>query len=261
MPATPVDLATRQPHSRLTVPGLGGLALVALLAAGVVLGPPAEAQPPCHVPGDYATIQDALNDSTCATINVAAGTYEEHITISRDVTIRGAGEDQTVIDGGGSGRVVTISGDPVVTIKNITIQHGHSTIDGGGILNFGNLTIQNSTFTDNEASSRGGGILNVGELIIQNSTFTDNEAFEGGGIGNFGSLTLRNSTITDNEAFGDLGGGGIYNFSGSTATLRNSTVTDNTANVGDDISNEGSLTLRNVTFNECVNFSFGTGCP
>jgi Right handed beta helix region len=128
------------------------------------------------------------------------------------VTIRGAGEDQTVIDGGDSGRVMIISGAPVVTIKNITIQHGHSTNDGGGILNFGNLT-------------------------------------------------LRNSTLTDNEAFGDLGGGGIYNFSGSTATLRNSTVTDNTANLGDDISNEGSLTLRNVTFNECVNFAFGTGCP
>jgi hypothetical protein len=62
MPLTPVDLATRQPHSRLAVPVLGGLALVALLAAGVILGPPAEGAPPCHVPGDYDTIQEALDE-------------------------------------------------------------------------------------------------------------------------------------------------------------------------------------------------------
>ena len=235
MPLRPVDFAPRQPLSRPAVPVLSGLALMVLLAAGGILGPPAEAQPPCHVPGDYATIQAAIDESTCATINLAAGTYEEDITISRDVTIGGAGEDQTVIDGGDNGRVVTINGNPVVTIKNITIQHGHSTNDGGGILNFGNLT-------------------------IQNSTLSDNEAFEGGGIGNAGSLFIRNSTITDNEAFGDFGGGGIYNLRGS-LFLRNSTVTDNTANVGNDITNEGSLTLRNVTFNECVDFSFGTGCP
>jgi len=260
MPLRPVDFAPRQPLSRPAVPVLSGLALMVLLAAGGILGPPAEAQPPCHVPGDYATIQAAIDESTCATINLAAGTYEEDITISRDVTIGGAGEDQTVIDGGDNGRVVTINGNPVVTIKNITIQHGHSTNDGGGILNFGNLTIQNSTLSDNEADGRGGGILNVGNLTIQNSTLSDNEAFEGGGIGNAGSLFLRNSTITDNEAFGDFGGGGIYNLRGS-LFLRNSTVTDNTANVGNDITNEGSLTLRNVTFNECVDFSFGTGCP
>jgi hypothetical protein len=56
-------------------------------------------------------------------------------------------------------------------------------------------------------------------------------------------------------------GGGIRNFVSGTATLQNSTVSNNTADEGDDIFNEGILTLRNVTFSECVNVSPGTGCP
>ena len=229
MPVTPVDLAPRQKLSRLAVPVL---ALVAVLAAGAVLGSPAEAQPPCHVPGDYATIQEAIDESTCDTIHVAHGTYSESIIINRDVTIRGAGKHNTVIDGGGGFRPVTIIGG-VVTIENITIQNG--------------------------LSSTGGAIRNAGELTLKNSTITNNEAVSGGGIVNQGGLTIKNSTITDNEA--DFGGG-LANSSSRTAILQNSTVSNNTAfEEGDDIYNEGSLTLRNVTLNECVDDNDGTGCP
>ena len=49
-----------KPFTRLAGPVL---ALVAFLVASAVLGPPAEAQPPCHVPGDYATLQEALDES------------------------------------------------------------------------------------------------------------------------------------------------------------------------------------------------------
>ena len=229
MPVTPVNLAPRQKFSRRAGPML---ALVAVLITGVVLGPPAEAQPPCHVPRDYATVQEAIDESTCDTIHIAHGTYEEIIRIDRDVTIRGAGENNTVIDGGGGFRPVTIIGG-VVTIENITIQNGLSFI--------------------------GGAIRNAGELTLKNSTITNNEAIGGGGIVNQGGLTIKNSTITDNEA--DFGGG-LANSSSRTAILQNSTVSNNTAfEEGDDIYNEGSLTLRNVTFNECVDDNGGDGCP
>ena len=229
MPAPPVDLVPRQPLIR---PAVTVLTLLAVLAAGVVLGRLAEAAPPCQVPGDYATIQEALDESTCATIKVAGGTYEEDIRIDRDVTIRGAGENNTVIDGGGGFRPVTIIGG-VVTIENITIQNGLSFI--------------------------GGAIRNAGELTLKNSTITNNEAIGGGGIVNQGELTIKNSTITNNEA--DFGGG-LANSSSRTAILQNSTVSNNTAfEEGDDIYNEGSLTLRNVTFNECVDDNGGDGCP
>src|SRR5215211_4932953 len=52
--------------------------------------------------GDYTTIQAAVNDVNCTNISIAAGYYYERISISRDVTIVGAGENLTYIDGIGS---------------------------------------------------------------------------------------------------------------------------------------------------------------
>ena len=50
MPATPVDLVPRQPLTGLAVLVF---TLLTVLAAGVVLGSPAEAAPPCHVPNTH----------------------------------------------------------------------------------------------------------------------------------------------------------------------------------------------------------------
>src|SRR4051812_18309946 len=68
-------------------------ALALALAAGAIMfrGVPAKAAgPTCAVPGDYATIQAAVNDVGCTTINVAAGAYAESLSIGRAVTLKGA---------------------------------------------------------------------------------------------------------------------------------------------------------------------------
>jgi len=40
----------------------------------------------------YATIQDAVNHvNTGATVNIAAGTYPEHVVIARDITLQASG--------------------------------------------------------------------------------------------------------------------------------------------------------------------------
>ena len=45
----------------------------------------------CSVPSvSYSTIQSAVNDPACSTINVAAGTYNEQVQITRTLTLRGA---------------------------------------------------------------------------------------------------------------------------------------------------------------------------
>lgn len=69
-----------------------GAAMLALLANTQ----PAAAQS-CAVPGGYSTLQAAVDDSNCAEITLAAGTYTENVTINRSVTIRGAGEGQTLV--------------------------------------------------------------------------------------------------------------------------------------------------------------------
>jgi pectin methylesterase-like acyl-CoA thioesterase len=136
MLTTLLAVATRPPRAWPAVPIRVGLALLAGLAAWGVLGPPAEAAV-CNVPGDVATIQAAVDKPSCTTITVAAGTYKELITINRNVTIRGAGQDLTILDGnidgtdGGDGTVVTITGG-TVSLEGVTITGGSAT-EGGGL--------------------------------------------------------------------------------------------------------------------------------
>ena len=245
----------RQAQAWRLIPRLVLMTWLAALAASQAFLPSAQAGAgPCRVPSNaYPTIQAAVNDATCATINVAAGTYPEHVTIARDVMIRGAGQDRTVVDGGRDSQVFTVAGG-TVTIKSVTIQNGRAESvvvanhdRGGGIWNAGTLTVENSTIADNFAIDFGGGIWNAGTLTVENSTIADNRAsFGGGGINNSGMLTVKNSTIADNRD-ANSGGGGISN--AGTLTIENSTILSNTtlAWVGGGIWNGGTLTIENST--------------
>ena len=154
-----------------------GLGLLTLAFALAALGASvAHAATGCNVPSTaYPTIQAAVNDAACATINVAAGTYYENVSISRDVTLRGAGQDKTIVDGGGTGTVFTINGGNTVTLKGVTIRNG-SALLGAGIFNdFAWLTLQNSTLSGNSAGDRGGGIFNnLGTVSLTRTTLVNN---------------------------------------------------------------------------------------
>ena len=110
-----------------------------LLAAGTVasfilhLGAAAAAGATCTVNGaggaQFTTIQAAVDDLTCTQINVAGGTYNEHVTITRSVSITGAGAASTIVDGTNNGRVFTISDDNdlfSVVLSDLTVQHGRT---------------------------------------------------------------------------------------------------------------------------------------
>ena len=65
---------------------LPGLAIMTIGAPGFLFGKPLVAHAAtCAVPGSYSTIQDAVNDVTCDTITVAAGTYPENVTIAKSL--------------------------------------------------------------------------------------------------------------------------------------------------------------------------------
>jgi len=178
-------------------------------------------------------------------INIPAGTYQltrtspvdeqgGDLDLTSNVTLRGAGADQTILDGNGADRVLQVYWDRTVTVEGVTVRNGRTTEWGGGIYNVGTLSLTGSTVSGNtaERSGDGGGIYNLGTLSLTSSTASGNTARRGGGgIFNYGTLTLTNSTVTGNiasDAFGD--GGGILNT--GTLTLTNSTVSGNTARRG-----------------------------
>jgi hypothetical protein len=201
------QLPVHLPLGRGQKPGtvvLGGLLGLCLwTGAPVPLGAATLCVNPGGTGGCFSTIAAAVSAASSGdTINVAAGTYgppgeSAPVSINKDVTIQGAGADQTFIDAGGSGPVLSISAS--VNLLGLTIQNGKNGGGGGGILFFGSiLTISDSVIRNNTAGGGGGGLASFsgGSITITNSTFSGNSAGGGGGgIGSFGaSITIIKST-------------------------------------------------------------------
>jgi len=231
-----------------------------LLLGGVTYasGAPARAAGACTV-ALGGSIQQAVDDLSCAIISVAGGTFKERVRINRidgsHVEIDGAAEGTpTVVDGGKAGTVFNIAGGQV-TLTRLTIVNGtvgSAPAGGGGIFNQGRLFLIDSTVSQNFAGlgNSGGGIFNLGQVTLTHSTVRNNHAGStGGGIENQGKLTLEDSTLSGNTA--GVSGGGILNAATSQLTMRNSTLSANMAVVsGGGIFNStsnGSLTMVNCT--------------
>jgi len=214
-----------------------------------------------------AAIMEANALSGADTVTLPTGTYTLSIApepnyaedtaaakgdldITEDLTLTGAGEASSIVDGDRLDRVFDVHDGSTVTISGVTIQNGYSrTRNGGGIKNAGDLTINDSTITLNESLNHSGGILNSNTLTISNCTISDNKTGgggSGGGISNSASATIAGSTIINNIC--GNGGGGIQNT--GTMNISNSTISNNhTAEFGlaGGIynSSSGTLTLTN----------------
>jgi hypothetical protein len=202
------------------------------------------------VPGD--SIQAAIDVASSGdTINVAAGTYYESIILKDGVKLIGAGEIDTIIDGGGSERVVTaVDVGPDTELEGFTIANGYSQNYGGGMYN-GNSspTVTDCIFTGN-TSSTGGAMhnRNYSSPTLINITFTGNTSGAGSGIYNYLSWpTVINSTFIGNTTTGY--GGGMYN-QFSSSNVINSIFAGNTATGygGGMYNNNSAVTVTNSTF-------------
>src|ERR1051325_2963444 len=93
--------------------------------------------PTCNVPADYGTIQAAVNDPGCSTIDVAPGAYAENVSIPRTLTLNGAQAGMPVagrVSGGPLESTVTganpYGGNPVIAINAASV-----TVDGFSLKN------------------------------------------------------------------------------------------------------------------------------
>lgn len=213
------------------------------------------------VPGDFATIQAALDAAADGTIvDVAEGTYTENITIGSAVTLRAlgdvtlqgaagtklpvvlvpAGVDAVIegfeITGGENGGIAVVDASPV--IRGNTIRDNIRESVGAGIDVFGNAA--NPIIVDNiiennrhyqgpgHQSGIGGGIAYRGgpDGLIRGNVVRGNNAWNSGG----GIYTTSDVMIVENIVDGNSAdyGGGIWVAAGSPLIKRN-LVTDNFA--------------------------------
>lgn len=217
-----------------------------IIVAGGGHAPPVQAAA-CSVPSTaYSTVQAAINDPTCATISLATGTYSEQLRVNRSLTIRGAGRSATILDGGGSGRPLTIRGTETrLHIHNLRITNGVASLGpraGGGVLvmrgatlHAANLQIDHNIASTTVESGMGGGLAVINgtayltsTLVMSNTAmFADMGSGWGGGLYVAGDqdagraiLHMTNSEVRDNVAYDadvgagadprSAGGGGLY---------------------------------------------------
>ena len=214
------------------------------------------------------------------------------LVVDRAMTIRGLGCNSLTVSGNNVSRVFftnatsTISGQPGVTISDMTITKGNAVgpdlsgagndANGGGIHNVGSLELLRLCVTGNTANlGGGGGIYNRGTLssvtectvsyntagqngggifdeqdmtIMRCAIFNNMAGGDGGGIQEAGTANVINTTIAANRATGS--GGGINDQGGATLKTYNVTIAGNTAAVGGGMANVpffgASWELRNT---------------
>jgi len=197
-----------------------------------------------------AAVMEANALNAPAVIQLPAGVYTltlmggddrgGDLDLKSNITLRGAGQDATILDGNNADRVLEVYGGKSATLEGLTVRGGRTDRGGGGIYNAGTLTLTNVTLSGNSARENGGGIYNErSTLTLTNVTLSGNKANQaGGGIWTNWTLRLAFSTLTGNSA---ASGGGLRIESGTTE-LRGVILSGNTANTGPECA--GRLTSR-----------------
>jgi hypothetical protein len=187
--------------------------------------------------GDTITFDPSIAGQTITLTN--------QLTIDKNLTIDGTGQNIT-ISGGGTTQVFEVTAGTVV-FDSLTIADGNASGSNGGGVSTGigtDVTMINSILTNNSADY-GGAINNDGgNITIKNSILSNNTATtEGGGVNSNsasnGNITITNSTFSGNTA---TSGGGLTNGSLSTLNFSNTIIANN--NGGDCYDNGGTISTN-----------------
>lgn len=182
-----------------------------------------------NVPGDFATIQEAIDDAGTMNgdiINVAAGTHiEGSVHITKELTIQGQGIGITILDPSSiSANVVQLFVDADnVIIQDMTIQNASQALRfemAGSTID--NTTILRVSMLDN--ISRGIEVHNattVTNLLVDQSNFENtNHGLRLSSTGHLDGVEFSDSTFTNNVI-------GIYVANdGGVSTMANMLVSD-----------------------------------
>jgi hypothetical protein len=235
------------------------------------LSPQASTATICVVGGGcHPSLQAAIDAASAgSTIEIGAGIdTEAGIVISKNLTIRGQGASQSIVQAADTprtagNRVFLVNGGVTATLKDLTVRHGYIADGGGGIYNGGSLTLRRVTVSQNGTrdgqdylscsrnfcgdagnASNGGGIYNNGSLTVLYSTVSDNFTGRGGNL-------VRTVACSDDFGCDDRGknggfGGGIYNNNNRTLVMSDSTLSGNSTGVAGTCSGPGCFGSGNA---------------
>lgn len=240
------------------------IALLALCASGCTIRVDSTADAPDANPGDgicaraapprgedqglctlRAAIMEANATLVAENIEVPAGTYlitlpvnqgGGPLTISRSVSIRGAGAGSTIVDASAN---IYDGGDEC---PNTGSERRVFTVTGGNV-GISYLTVRGGS------AQHGGGIRQEGgELELTDATITRNIAFTGGGGVHVsrGIARIRRTSIVENCSTGAFGGGLRLSPAGQ-AWVYDTLIARNLSNRAGGVYNLGALNLRSTT--------------
>jgi len=188
-----------------------------------------------NVPEDYPTIQAAINAATAGdTILVAPGTYYENLVIAKSLTLKGAGNEITIIDGGGKGTGVNITADSV-NMSGFTIRNSG---DGVHLYQCNGVTVSNNKITSNK--NQGVYVESSDGNTIRGNTITSNKLE--------GLLTQYSSgnTISDNLVTSNTEDG-VYLLYSSNNTVSGNIITSHASRPAISLEDSDGNTISNNT--------------
>ena len=236
----------------------------------------------CSTAGGACTLRAAVQESNALagddTITRPAGTYTltntgsgenaaatGDLDVSQTLTVNGAGEGSTIIDGNDTDRIFHVtSSSATLELTDMTLQNGNAGGSDGGAISTssGTVVLSDCTITGGNAGSGGALGNSSGDWTLTNVTLSGNNAdggLSGGAINSSsGSWTFDNCTISGNTI--DTGPGGAINTSSGTWTFTDSTISGNMApdGAGGAINtSSGSWTFTNTTISGNMSESDG----
>lgn len=194
-----------------------------------------------RVPLDQPTIQAAIDAAVDGdVVSVAPGTYVENIDfLGKAITVLGEqGPEETVIDGGDSGTVVTFaSGEGRDSVlSGFTLQNGNGVpYDAGGVeISRSSPTLTGNRITANRACSGVGVTVRFGSPLIRGNVITGNaQAGCSGGVGGGGVAVVGAAAaelldnVISNNTLSSADGGGVSLFAAGNPVIRGNVISNN----------------------------------
>ena len=181
------------------------------------------------VPGDYPSIAQAVDNVEMGySVIIAAGTWPLNLDLNGiDLSLIGAGEALTFIDGEHTDQIIVADDGESVALSNLTLMNGIGALGAAVMIEGGDLTISDVTLQDNDGVWGGALYVYGGTCVATGITVVDNTSahYGGGAYFELSAIDTTQSLFAGNFV-ADVHGGAIYTY-GADLNVSNTIFADN----------------------------------